>query len=291
MPAGRPTTTSCRPCRDSRCCRRSPPASPATCPRSSPTRSPRCTRRTRSCSRCSAGSAPDAGSRSACRCWRPWSRSIRPSTSGAACSSRPRGRWAMSRCARACAGRSGPATGGSASCPIRTRTGAASSSWPGVPTSPPTRGYGTQQGRQQNLELVLGELARQLATRASAEWTAALGEADIPFAAVNDLEDLLHDPHLESVGFWQLLEHPTEGTAAPAGQPDRAVGDAAVHPAPAAAARRAHRRGAGFVRLRRGRHRTPGVRQRSLMDYDKNFALVTPVPPRISSWVARRKQS
>ena len=71
--------------------------------------------------------------------------------------------------------------------------------------------YGTQQGRQQNLELVLGELARQLATRASAEWTAALGEADIPFAAVNDLEDLLHDPHLESVGFWQLLEHPTEG--------------------------------------------------------------------------------
>jgi crotonobetainyl-CoA:carnitine CoA-transferase CaiB-like acyl-CoA transferase len=71
--------------------------------------------------------------------------------------------------------------------------------------------YGTQQGRQQNLELVLGELARQLATRASAEWIAALGEADIPFAAVNDLEDLLHDPHLESIGFWQLVEHPTEG--------------------------------------------------------------------------------
>jgi len=71
--------------------------------------------------------------------------------------------------------------------------------------------YGTQQGRQKNLELVLGELARQLATRASAEWVAALGEADIPFAVVNDLEDLLHDPHLESVGFWQLLEHPTEG--------------------------------------------------------------------------------
>jgi len=71
--------------------------------------------------------------------------------------------------------------------------------------------YGTQQGRQQNLELVLGELARQLATRPSAEWIAALGEADIPFAAVNDLEDLLHDPHLESIGFWQLVEHPTEG--------------------------------------------------------------------------------
>ncbi len=71
--------------------------------------------------------------------------------------------------------------------------------------------YATLHGRQQNLELVLGELARQLATRASAEWIAALGRADIPFAVVNDLEDLLHDPHLESVGFWQMLEHPTEG--------------------------------------------------------------------------------
>jgi crotonobetainyl-CoA:carnitine CoA-transferase CaiB-like acyl-CoA transferase len=28
---------------------------------------------------------------------------------------------------------------------------------------------------------------------------------------VNYLEDLLHDPHLESVGFWRMVEHPSEG--------------------------------------------------------------------------------
>lgn len=71
--------------------------------------------------------------------------------------------------------------------------------------------FATQRGRQKNLELVMGELAKQLATRSSAEWLRLLLEADIPCAAVNDLEDLLNDPHLESVEFWKIVEHPTEG--------------------------------------------------------------------------------
>ena len=29
---------------------------------------------------------------------------------------------------------------------------------------------------------------------------------------VNSLETLLRDPHLEAVGFWQTVEHPSEGT-------------------------------------------------------------------------------
>lgn len=71
--------------------------------------------------------------------------------------------------------------------------------------------FATQRGRQKNLELVLGELARHLAARTSSEWLALLRDADIPCAAVNDLEDLLSDPHLESIGFWKIIEHPTEG--------------------------------------------------------------------------------
>jgi crotonobetainyl-CoA:carnitine CoA-transferase CaiB-like acyl-CoA transferase len=71
--------------------------------------------------------------------------------------------------------------------------------------------FATQRGRQKNLELVLGELAQQLATRSSSEWLPLLLDADIPCAAVNDLEDLLSDPHLESVEFWKIVEHPTEG--------------------------------------------------------------------------------
>ncbi|MFM9881462.1 MAG: CoA transferase, partial [Burkholderiales bacterium] len=69
----------------------------------------------------------------------------------------------------------------------------------------------TQRGRQANLELVLGELAKQLTARTSAEWITLLGDADIPCAVVNDLEDLLNDPHLTSVDFWKKIEHPTEG--------------------------------------------------------------------------------
>ena len=71
--------------------------------------------------------------------------------------------------------------------------------------------FGTQAGRQRNLEIVLRELGAQLATRTNADWLPLLQAADIPSAVVNDLEDLLVDPHLESIGFWKLVEHPSEG--------------------------------------------------------------------------------
>ncbi len=71
--------------------------------------------------------------------------------------------------------------------------------------------FGTQRGRQSNLALVLGELAKQLTTRPSAEWMTLLRDADIPCAVVNDLEALLDDPHLTSIDFWKRLLHPSEG--------------------------------------------------------------------------------
>ena len=48
--------------------------------------------------------------------------------------------------------------------------------------------------------------------RTRADWVEALTRADVPFGRVNSLPDLLTDPHLEGVGFWQTREHPTEGT-------------------------------------------------------------------------------
>jgi crotonobetainyl-CoA:carnitine CoA-transferase CaiB-like acyl-CoA transferase len=66
----------------------------------------------------------------------------------------------------------------------------------------------TLRGRQENVELVWGDLKEQLTQRTSAEWIAILEHEDIPFAAVNTLEDLLTDPHLEKVGFWQWLTSP-----------------------------------------------------------------------------------
>ena len=40
----------------------------------------------------------------------------------------------------------------------------------------------------------------------------ALTAADVPFGRVNSLDDLLSDPHLVATGFWQVAEHPTEGS-------------------------------------------------------------------------------
>jgi len=48
-------------------------------------------------------------------------------------------------------------------------------------------------------------------TRTNAEWLADLDRLNIPAMSVNSLESLLHDPHLEAVGFWQTVDHPTEG--------------------------------------------------------------------------------
>ena len=69
----------------------------------------------------------------------------------------------------------------------------------------------TMAGRQANIELVWAEVGRQLARRSNAEWLALIGQTDIPFAVLNELEDLIDDPHLESVGFWHMGEHPSEG--------------------------------------------------------------------------------
>jgi crotonobetainyl-CoA:carnitine CoA-transferase CaiB-like acyl-CoA transferase len=70
---------------------------------------------------------------------------------------------------------------------------------------------------------VFGELyafvERVLAARTTAEWTAMLAEADVPFAPVNDLDGLLQDPHLDAIGFWRTVDHPSEGTVRVPGFP------------------------------------------------------------------------
>lgn len=71
--------------------------------------------------------------------------------------------------------------------------------------------FGTLRGRQANLGAVWAEVGRQLAERDNAAWRALLDGTDIPHAVLNDLEDLLDDPHLAATGFWQMHTHPSEG--------------------------------------------------------------------------------
>jgi crotonobetainyl-CoA:carnitine CoA-transferase CaiB-like acyl-CoA transferase len=50
-----------------------------------------------------------------------------------------------------------------------------------------------------------------LAQKTTEEWLAIFAAADVPAARYNSIDDLLDDPHLGDVAFWQSDDHPTEG--------------------------------------------------------------------------------
>ena len=71
--------------------------------------------------------------------------------------------------------------------------------------------FSTFAARQKHFREVWDEIERQVARKSNAQWLALLTPKDIPFSVVNSLEDLTTDAHLESVGFWQMAEHASEG--------------------------------------------------------------------------------
>lgn len=65
--------------------------------------------------------------------------------------------------------------------------------------------------RTENSAEVYAFLDAAMRARTSAQWLAAFREADIPAAPMHSLESLLEDEHLAKVGFFQRVEHPSEG--------------------------------------------------------------------------------
>lgn len=65
--------------------------------------------------------------------------------------------------------------------------------------------------RTEHIRELYSMVADEMATRTSAEWTALLEAADIPVMPMNSIESLMNDPHLEAVGFFEIIEHPSEG--------------------------------------------------------------------------------
>ncbi len=51
-----------------------------------------------------------------------------------------------------------------------------------------------------------------LRTKTTAEWLEIFDKCDVPAMPYHTLDTLLEDPHLAEVGFYQRVEHPTEGT-------------------------------------------------------------------------------
>jgi crotonobetainyl-CoA:carnitine CoA-transferase CaiB-like acyl-CoA transferase len=79
--------------------------------------------------------------------------------------------------------------------------------------------FATLALRVENIDATYGEIAATMATRTTREWLDLFASTSVPTIVVNSLEDLVDDPHLKAVGFWQTLEHPTEGTLRLAGFP------------------------------------------------------------------------
>ncbi len=71
--------------------------------------------------------------------------------------------------------------------------------------------FASMASRTQNVAYLYAFLAETFLTRPTAEWVAALKQADIPAARLNTPDELLDDEHMQRVGFFPLVEHPSEG--------------------------------------------------------------------------------
>ena len=71
--------------------------------------------------------------------------------------------------------------------------------------------YATFVARQSDQPGFWAEIGRRVSEKDHDEWVDLLTKADVPFGRVNSIDDLFVDEHLQSIGFWQMVDHPTEG--------------------------------------------------------------------------------
>lgn len=81
----------------------------------------------------------------------------------------------------------------------------------GVPGLGSDPRFEAPESRVRHFDALYGVLTELIACRTTDEWIALLADRDIPFAPIASPEDLLHDPHLNAVGFFSTLHHPSEG--------------------------------------------------------------------------------
>ena len=71
--------------------------------------------------------------------------------------------------------------------------------------------YASQEARSRNYGRAYAFVAEEMRKRTTAEWLEALERADIPVQRMNDLSDIVADPHLAATGYFRTVEHPSEG--------------------------------------------------------------------------------
>src|SRR5690606_5440286 len=65
--------------------------------------------------------------------------------------------------------------------------------------------------RTQHAQALYQEVGERLRHQSTAYWLETLARYDIPAAPLHTLDTVFKDPHLEAIGFFQTVEHPTEG--------------------------------------------------------------------------------
>ncbi|WP_413098255.1 CaiB/BaiF CoA transferase family protein [Streptomyces sp. Inha503] len=71
--------------------------------------------------------------------------------------------------------------------------------------------YRTIRERTEHIDELYALLNAEMATRTTDEWLAELERRDVPAARVNTVTDLFTDPHLTATGFFEKVDHPSEG--------------------------------------------------------------------------------
>ncbi|MFL6655920.1 MAG: CaiB/BaiF CoA transferase family protein [Sulfurifustis sp.] len=71
--------------------------------------------------------------------------------------------------------------------------------------------FANHTNRSAHIREVYAFVADVMRTRTSAEWLEALDRADIPAMPLHTLTSLVDDPHLKATGYFQFIDHPTEG--------------------------------------------------------------------------------
>jgi crotonobetainyl-CoA:carnitine CoA-transferase CaiB-like acyl-CoA transferase len=65
--------------------------------------------------------------------------------------------------------------------------------------------------RTANIDELYAIIVERMRQRSTAEWRERLDQFDVPNGVVTDLEGLLADPYLTETGFFERVEHPSEG--------------------------------------------------------------------------------
>lgn len=72
--------------------------------------------------------------------------------------------------------------------------------------------FAQQSARSKHIDALYAMVAESMRARPTAEWLTLMEQADIPCGPMNTPDDVLKDPHLQAVGMFPTIEHPTEGT-------------------------------------------------------------------------------